>query len=170
MKFVENTFSKELRYAAIKPYDVANGPGVRVSLYVQGCPHHCPNCFNQETWDYEGGELLTDEVIDDIIEYASRPQISGLSILGGEPFAQNLTLLNDFITKYKNKVDKPIWIWTGYLYDDLINNDNAKEILKNIEVLVDGPFIEAKKDLLLKYRGSSNQRVIYINNLVLESE
>ena len=166
--FIENTTSNIIRYANIKAYDVANGPGVRVSLYVQGCPHHCPNCFNPETWDYEGGNVLTNDIMTKIIEDCKKPQISGLSILGGEPFAQNLILLNQFIEKYKEEVDKPIWVWTGYLYEDLIQNKNALNIIKNIDTLVDGPFIESKKDLKLDYRGSSNQRVIYINKSLLE--
>ena len=157
--FKENKL-KDIRYATIKTNDVANGPGVRMSLYVQGCPHHCKGCFNEETWDFDGGDILTVIDMDTIIELGCRPHISGLSILGGEPFAQNLSILYDFIVNFKHKTGKPVWIWTGYLYEDLIQNENAKKILNVIDVLVDGPFVESKKNLLLKYRGSYNQRVI----------
>ena len=157
--FKENSL-ENIRYATIKGNDVANGPGVRVSLYVQGCPHHCKGCFNEETWDFDGGELLTTSVMSKIMAIATTPHISGLSILGGEPFAQNLDLLLDFINKFKAAVGKPIWMWTGYLYEDLIQNEKAKKILDSIDVLVDGPFVESKKNLLLKYRGSYNQRVL----------
>lgn len=152
-----------MRYATVKKYDVANGPGVRVSLYTQGCPHHCPGCFNPETWEFDAGNVLTAEIMDTIIEQGKSQFISGLSILGGEPFAQNLTILNDIITRFKKETGKTVWVWTGYLYEDLIKNPGAKEVLDNIDVLVDGPFIESEKDLTLIYRGSRNQRVLKLD-------
>ena len=158
--FIENKLDT-IRFAAIKDHDVANGPGVRVSLFVQGCPHHCHGCFNAETWDFDGGEIFTKEHLDTIIEIGNRPHISGLSILGGEPFAQNLDMLYDIVYKFKKYADnKPVWIWSGYLFEDLVKNDKAREVLEISDVLVDGPFIESLKDLTLLHRGSSNQRVI----------
>ena len=152
-----------LRYATVKYYDVANGPGVRVSLYTQGCPHKCPGCFNPETWDFDGGTVMTTCILDKIIEHGKSDFISGLSILGGEPFAQNLTLLNEIITKFKSETGKGVWVWTGYLYEDLIKDPYTKQVLENIDVLVDGPFIESQKDLTLTYRGSRNQRVLELD-------
>ena len=156
-----NVKATTIRYAAFKRYDVANGPGVRTSLYVQGCPHHCPGCFNPETWDFNGGEVLTDDVVNTIIEHGKSKFISGLSILGGEPFAQNLDILNDIIVRFKRETGKSVWVWTGYLYEELLKDPDAKEVLRNIDVLVDGPFIESLKDLTLMYSGSRNQRVFY---------
>ena len=157
--FTEN-LNKTFRYAKVKYTDVANGPGVRVSLYTQGCPHHCNECFNPETWDFNGGFAITTGIIYSIIETGKKPHIKGLSILGGEPFAQDLEMLDVIITTFKQETGKSVWVWTGYLLEDLQTNENAKKVLSHIDVLVDGPFVLSKKNLLLEYRGSSNQRVI----------
>lgn len=165
VKFVENTTQEVMRYATVKANDVANGPGVRVTLFVQGCPHHCPGCFNSETWEFDGGEEFTAYTMDEIIEIGKRPHINGLSILGGEPFAQNLEIIQTIIEMFKEATGKSVWMWSGYLYEELMENENARKILSMIDVLVDGPFIESKKDLTLKHRGSSNQRVFDLKNM-----
>jgi anaerobic ribonucleoside-triphosphate reductase activating protein len=151
-----------MRYADYKLYDTANGPGVRLSLFVQGCPHHCPGCFNPETWDFNGGEEYTIENSIDIITHCKREEIAGLSILGGEPFAleNDIPMLVSLLAVYKETVKKPVWVWTGYTIEELITDPIKIVLLSFIDVLVDGPFIEAKKNIKLVHRGSSNQRVI----------
>ena len=147
-----------MRYAKIRKMDISNGPGVRVSIFFQGCAFHCKNCFNPETWDFDGGLEFNDSVIDQIIELCKEDHITGLSMLGGEPMHPNniegtLKLAKRFKKEYPKK---NIWVWSGFLFDAL----KDKEVLKYIDVLVDGQFIDEKKDLRLKWRGSSNQRVI----------
>ena len=149
-----------MKYNKIRKMDISNGPGVRVSIFFQGCAFHCPNCFNPETWDFNGGKDFTDEVISHILELAAKDYISGLSILGGEPMHPKniegtLKLCKAFKDKFK---DKTIWIWTGYLFEDL----KDKEILNYIDVLVDGRFKEEEYSPTIKWRGSKNQRVIDI--------
>ena len=147
-----------MRYGKLNKTDIANGPGVRVSLFVSGCRNRCKGCFNPETWDFNYGEELTAEVKCQIID-ALRPRwISGLSILGGDPFEpENIEEISKlcFIIR-RMYPDKTIWIYTGYLYEDL----KDLLIMENIDVLVDGPFIESEKDLRLAFRGSRNQRII----------
>ena len=147
-----------MRYAKIRKMDISNGPGVRVSIFFQGCAFHCKNCFNPETWDFDGGLEFNDSVIDQIIELCKEDHITGLSMLGGEPMHPNniegtLKLAKRFKKEYPKK---NIWVWSGFLFDAL----KDKEVLKYIDVLVDGQFVDEKKDLRLKWRGSSNQRVI----------
>ncbi len=157
-----------MNYADIKTIDVANGPGVRVSLFVSGCSHHCEDCFNKETWDFHFGQLFGEKEIDTIIEYMSQDHIKGFSLLGGEPFEFTnqqgiLPLLRRIKEVYP---DKDIWCWTGYLFDTEIRDNmmakwpETKEILSYIDVLVDGRFEKDKKNLSLRFRGSSNQRII----------
>ncbi len=150
-----------MRYNTIRQLDIANGPGCRVSLFVQGCSFHCPGCFNPGTQDFEGGKEFTDESYEQIIKLAKPDHISGLSILGGEPLHPRnreavLKLARSFKTLYPTKT---VWLWTGYsledVYEDLVG--------EGIDVVVDGRFVEELKDLRLKYRGSSNQRVIDLN-------
>ena len=148
-----------MRYNKIRKMDISNGEGVRVSIFFQGCSFHCKNCFNQETWDFNGGLEFTDEVIDEIINLCREDYISGLSILGGEAMHPKnidgtLKLCKRFKEVYPNKT---IWAWTGYLFNEYLMD---KEVSKYIDVLIDGQFIEEKKDPRLKWRGSSNQRVI----------
>lgn len=149
-----------MRYAEIKPYDTANGPGVRVSLFTQGCTHHCHNCFNPETWDFDGGKEFTMATIDRICMLGNRDEISGLSILGGDPFQADLDMMFILLRSFQKKVGKPIWVWTGYTINELMKDPKKACLLLLVDVLVDGPFIESKKNLRLKHRGSSNQRVI----------
>ena len=147
-----------MNYMTIKPVDVANGPGVRVSLFVSGCSHHCPGCFNAEAWDYDAGELFTLETAQEIMELCDKPQIAGLSILGGEPLdRKNLHDVTVLAAVFKNRFpDKDLWVYTGYRYEGV----EMLHIMKYIDTLVDGPFVEAQKDLSLRFRGSRNQRII----------
>ena len=157
-----------MNYATIKPRDIANGPGVRVSLFVSGCTHHCKNCFNQEAWDFDFGEPFTQETIDYILDQLRPSFVKGITLLGGEPFdprnqAPILELLRRVRAAYP---EKSIWCFTGYLFDrDLLPGkvgDPAvtREYLNHLDVLVDGPFIQARKNLTLRFRGSDNQRLI----------
>ena len=159
-----------MNYASIKRMDVANGPGIRMSLFVSGCTHYCKNCFNKEAWDFNYGEPFTQKEIDYIIDYVSGEHIAGLTILGGEPFEHSnqqgiLPLLRQFRAKLP---DKSIWCFTGYDYEkDILGRmikeyDETKEILSYIDVLVDGEFVEELKNLNLKFKGSSNQRTIMV--------
>ena len=146
-----------MRYSVIKQLDIANGPGCRVSLFVQGCSFKCPGCFNPTTQDFSGGQAFTDQSREAIFKLAEPAHISGLSILGGEPLhPQNrqevISLVKAFKEKYPNKT---VWLWSGYQFEDV-----ASELPTELDVLVDGLFIEAQKDLRLNYRGSANQRVI----------
>lgn len=157
-----------MNYATIKPFDVANGPGVRVSLFVSGCTHHCKGCFNAETWDFNYGEPYTDEITDKIIEHLKPDYIKGFSLLGGEPFEpKNQVVLCEVLEKIKAAYpDKTIWCYSGYLFDkDLISGrlcdySITKRMLDCIDILIDGEFVEEKKDLSLRFKGSRNQRII----------
>ncbi|MDY5986829.1 anaerobic ribonucleoside-triphosphate reductase activating protein [Sporofaciens sp. SGI.106] len=158
-------------YGNIKKYDIADGPGVRVSLFVSGCRHHCKGCFNSETWDFNFGQPYTQETEQEILEALKPPYITGFTLLGGEPFEpENQVVLVKLLRKIREFYPKlNIWCYSGYLYDvDMIEGGRAytdvtKEMLSYIDTLVDGPFIEAEKDLRLKFRGSRNQRIINLH-------
>lgn len=154
-------------YATIKKYDIANGPGVRVSLFVSGCTHHCKNCFNSEAWDFKYGNEYTEEVEQEILDALSKSYIQGLSLLGGEPFELvNQEGILPLVKKVRKLFpEKTIWAYSGYLFDkDLLplskKNNITRELLENIDVLVDGKFVEELKSPKLLFRGSSNQRII----------
>lgn len=156
-----------MKYATIKPFDVANGPGIRTSLFVSGCKHACRGCFNEDIWDFDKGQEFTDETIDSIIELLKRDFIKGLSLLGGEPLdPQNQEWVCKLVKKVKEQIpDKTIWCYSGYTYEYIThvmckNLPYTKDILKACDVLVDGRFVLELLDLKLKFRGSSNQRVI----------
>lgn len=157
-----------MNYGEIKSFDIANGEGVRVSLFVSGCTHHCKNCFNKETWDFNFGKPFTKEVEDSIIEMLASNYIDGFSLLGGEPFEpQNQRVLTPFLKRIKEKFpDKSIWCYTGYLFDDeLLSESRARcectdEMLSLIDVLVDGEFVQDLYNITLVFRGSENQRII----------
>lgn len=154
-----------MNYADIKSVDVANGPGVRVSLFVSGCPHHCKGCFNPESWDFQYGKPFGSEQAEELLHMISLPYIKGFSLLGGEPFApENQAEVLALVRQVRGKEpDKEIWCWTGYLFEDLAASrvgEHSRELLEEINILVDGPFVENLKDLSLRFRGSSNQRVI----------
>ena len=167
-----------MNYGEIKNYDIANGEGVRVSLFVSGCTHHCKNCFNPETWSFEYGKPFTKETEDYIIECLSPDYIDGLSLLGGEPFEpQNQEVLLPFLRKVKNELpNKNIWCYTGYLFDrELLSESRARceftdEMLSLIDVLVDGEFVQALHDISLAFRGSSNQRIIDVQKSLESGE
>lgn len=154
-----------MNYATIKPRDIANGPGVRVSLFVSGCTHRCPGCFNEEAWDFSYGQPFDQSVIDRILEDLAPPFVKGLTLLGGEPFEpRNQGAVVELLRKIKQQLpEKSIWAFSGYLFDkDILSGrlGDTREYLSYLDVLVDGPFIEAKKNLSLRFRGSENQRLI----------
>ena len=151
-----------MRYGQIRRYDVANGPGVRTSFFVTGCSHKCPDCFNQEYQDFSAGQEWTDQETQEIINNLSLEEITGLSILGGEPF-QNTEDLFPVVKSIRQKSKKSIWVYSGYSYEELIREPLRKELLGLCDVLVDGLFLKEKKDLRLLFRGSSNQRIIDLN-------
>lgn len=167
-----------MHYGAIKFFDIANGVGVRVSLFVSGCTNHCKNCFQPLTWDFDYGDEFTDETEKSIIEALSSDYIEGLSVLGGEPFEpRNQEVLVDFLKRVKAKYpNKTIWMYSGFTYEELKEQGNyshtsvTDEILKTADVLVDGRFCEELKDLSLKFRGSSNQRIIDLNRTASEGK
>lgn len=163
-----------MRYNKIRKMDISNGPGIRVSIFMQGCSFHCKDCFNSETWDFKAGKEFNDDVINKVLDLASLPHIVGLSILGGEPMHPNnregtIKLAKAFKKRYP---DKDIWVWSGYLFDELKDIDG----LSYIDTLVDGRFVIEQANPTLKFRGSSNQRVIDVKksleagNAVLRSE
>lgn len=157
-----------MNYATIKPCDVANGPGVRVSLFVSGCTHHCKGCFNAETWDFNYGKPYTQETEDAIIKHLSPNYITGITLLGGEPFEpQNQPELVKLLRRIRREMpEKTVWCFTGYtLETDILTGklgdwSVTKEMLGYIDVLVDGEFVLEQKDITLRFRGSSNQRLI----------
>ncbi len=158
-----------MRYNKIRKMDISNGPGVRVSIFMQGCTFNCKECFNPETHDFNGGKEFNEEVINEVLKLCENDTIVGLSILGGEPMHPNniegtTKLAKEFKEKFPNKT---IWVWTGFLFDRDLKD---KEVLKYIDVLVDGQFVLEKKDLRLKYSGSSNQRVIDVQKSLKENK
>ena len=159
-----------MNYATIKNCDIANGPGVRVSLFVSGCTHRCKGCFNEVAWDFAYGEPFTDQTIDAILQMLKPQHIKGITLLGGEPFEpQNQGEIVRLLRRVKQMYpEKTVWAFSGYLFDQHIlsgklgNWDVTREFLSYVDVLVDGPFIQEKKDLSLRFRGSSNQRIINV--------
>ena len=167
-----------MNYAAIKKCDIANGTGVRTSLFVSGCRHHCKGCFQPETWDFDFGYEFTDEIQADIIESLKPDYIEGLTLLGGEPFEPEnqkelVKLLRNVREAYPHK---SIWCYTGYLLDEeLLKASKARceytdEMLSYIDVLVDGEFVQEKKNIMLKFRGSENQRIIDVKKSLDKGE
>lgn len=157
-----------MNYAEIKNCDIANGIGVRISLFVSGCTHHCKGCFNEVAWDFDYGTPFTQETIDKILDMMRPGYIRGLTLLGGEPFEpQNQGPIVELLRQIKEKMpEKSIWAFSGYLFDrDILSGrlgdwKVTQEYLSYLDVLVDGPFVEAKKNLSLRFRGSENQRII----------
>lgn len=149
-----------MRYNKIRKMDIANGPGIRVSVFMQGCTFHCKNCFNPETHDFNGGKEFTEETINQILDLCSKEYIAGLSILGGDPMhnknIEGTTLLAKRFKETYPKKD--IWLWTGFLFEDI----KKKEVLSYLDVLVDGQYVDELRDPNLKWKGSSNQRVIQV--------
>ncbi len=163
-----------MNYAAMKPVDIANGPGVRVSLFVSGCTHHCKGCFNKEAWDFEYGMPFTEDAQKKVLDCLSHDYIEGLSLLGGEPMEPvNQEGLLPFIKKVRERFpEKTIWCYTGYDFDKDImgrmmkNSQISRELLSLIDVIVDGEFIDEQRNLSLKFRGSQNQRIIDVKRSV----
>lgn len=167
-----------MNYATIKDYDIANGLGIRVSLFVSGCTHHCKGCFNEVAWDFNYGDEFTKEIEDKIIKMLEPSYIKGLTLLGGEPFeVSNQRCLIPFLRRVKELYpNKDIWAYTGYtLEDDLLKPSRARcevtdEMLSYIDILVDGKFVLDLKDIALKFRGSSNQRIIDLKRTLNEKK
>ena len=158
-----------MNYAQIRKYDVANGVGIRTTLFVSGCHFNCPGCFNKEYQDFSFGKEFTDEEMQKFIDLGKSPNISGYSFLGGEPLDQmNDDTLLRTVKAIREQTDKTIWLWTGYVYENL--NEKQMEIVKHIDVLVDGPFIEAQKNMKLLFRGSENQRIIDVQKTLTENK
>ena len=165
-------------YGEIKKCDIANGIGVRVSLFVSGCTHHCKGCFNPETWSFDYGKPFTEETEEEIFRLMEPPYISGLTLLGGEPLEyENQQALAPFLKKVKDRFPgKTIWCYTGYLFEeDILNRmlvewECTKAILDCLDVLVDGPYVEEEKELGLRFRGSKNQRIIDVKRSLKEGK
>lgn len=154
-----------MRYNKIRKMDISNGPGIRVSIFMQGCTFNCKNCFNPETHDFMGGEEFTQDTIEQVLNLCENEHVEGLSILGGEPMHPiNIDGTTELAKKFKEKFpNKNLWVWTGFLFDRDLQN---KEVLQYIDVLVDGQYIDELRDPRLKYNGSSNQRVIDVQNSI----
>ena len=169
-----------MNYATIKWTDIANGEGVRISLFVSGCTHRCKNCFNQIAWDFSYGESFDENVQNQILTGLASPFIAGLSLLGGEPFErQNQEALYPFVKEVKKRFpQKTVWCYTGFVLDEKTgelvekhkNTPYTKELISLIDVLVDGPYVEELHDIRLKFRGSSNQRVIDVQKTLQTKE
>lgn len=163
-----------MNYADVKRYDTANGIGINVSVYFSGCNFNCKGCFNKESQSFSYGKLYTKETEDLIFKYVSDKNVNGLCLLGGEVFQQDLNKLICLIKRVK-KLNKPIWVWTGYTWEELIEDKDKSNLLNYVDILVDGRFEIEKKDLNLRFRGSSNQRVIDVkeslknNKVILKS-
>ena len=154
-----------MNYATIKNCDIANGPGVRVSLFVSGCTHRCPGCFNEVAWDFDYGQPFSEETIESILEMLRPSYIKGLTLLGGEPFEpRNQAEVVKLLRRVRRELpEKSIWAFSGYLFEkDMLSGriGDLSEYLGYLDVLVDGPFVQAKKNLSLRFRGSENQRII----------
>lgn len=154
-----------MNYADIRPIDVANGPGIRVSLFVSGCTHHCKECFNPETWDFAYGKSFGEDEVRAILAHLSKPYIKGLSLLGGEPFEpQNQAAVLALVERVRETYpEKDVWCYTGYLFEALSAGkvgEHSRALLERLDVLVDGPFVLEQKDLSLRFRGSANQRIL----------
>ena len=173
-----------MRYSQIRNLDISNGLGVGVSLFVQGCPFHCKNCFNSDTWDFNGGKEWTEEIKDRFIKLIDRPYIKRISFLGGECLAeQNLDEVLKLVQEIRISFpDKTIWLYTGYSYSEIfrgqssclsqegLNNFKRREIIKLCDVVVDGEYIDEQKDLTLKWRGSKNQHVIDVKQSLAQNK
>lgn len=158
-----------MRYNKIRKMDIANGPGIRVSVFFQGCAFHCKNCFNPETWDFDAGLEFGDEQIEEIINLAKEDHIAGLSILGGEPMhPKNIEATTKLAKRFKEVYpNKTVWSWSGFLFDEYIKKH---EVVNYIDVIVDGQFVDELRNPNLKWRGSSNQRVIDVKKSLKQNK
>lgn len=158
-----------MNFAQIRKYDVANGPGIRTTIFVTGCTHKCHNCFNEEYQDFDFGDPWTQKETEEVIEDLKLDEVKGLTILGGEPFQNEVDLLQ-VLRDIKKEVQKDIWIFSGYTYEEILKDEDKKKLLEECDVLVDGRFVEALKDLSLRFRGSSNQRIIDVQKSLESNE
>ena len=158
-----------MRYNLIRKMDISNGPGVRVSIFMQGCAFHCKNCFNPETWSFEAGEEFTDKTIEEVLKLCDQSHIKGLSILGGEPMHPiNIEGTTKLAKAFKERFpEKNLWAWSGFKFDEDLK---GKEVLNYLDVLVDGQYVDELHDFRLKWRGSSNQRVIDVQKSLKENK
>lgn len=160
------------KYNSINYNDTANVPGFAVSIYLQGCPHHCKGCFNPETWDFNGGQDLTEELLTDLFEdKINKNGIKrSLCILGGEPLCEENELTTFALASMAKKYNVNVYVWTGYVFEELEKTDFLFELFENIDYLIDGPFIEEERDITLKMRGSRNQRIIDIKKYLTKEK
>lgn len=158
-----------MNYGQIRKYDVANGEGIRTSIFVTGCNHHCKGCFNEEYQDFDFGDKWTDKETREVIEDLKLPEVSGLTLIGGEPM-EHPKELKEIVEKIKSEVDKTIWIYSGFTYEKILEDEAKLALLKECDILVDGLFIEKELDLSLRFRGSRNQRVIDIQKSLANGE
>lgn len=161
-----------MRYNKIRRYDVTNGPGVRTTIFVSGCTHNCEDCFNKELQDFEYGDIWSQKSEDEFIDYVSNPMVVGINVLGGEPLQQTMddSLLN-LLKRVKNEFpEKSIWLWTGDLFEEAIENEKKLAIIEQVDVIIDGQFQKDKRNIKLKYRGSENQRVIDVKESLEKNE
>lgn len=158
-----------MNYGQIRKYDVANGEGIRTSIFVTGCNHHCKGCFNEEYQDFDFGEKWTDKETREVIEDLKLQEVSGLTLIGGEPM-EHPHELKEIVKKIKREVDKSIWVYSGFTYEKILEDEEKLALLKKCDILVDGLFIEKELDLSLRFRGSRNQRVIDIQKSLANGE
>ena len=160
-----------MKYSKIRKLDVANGPGIRVSIFVSGCRHKCRGCFNEQQQDFDYGSYWTEEVEKEVLDLIANPIVVGLNILGGEPLQQTMDdcLLNFLRAVNDRFPDKDIWMWTGDLYEEAINDIKKRNLIEEVDVLIDGRFEIDKRNIKLKYRGSENQRIIDVKRSFSES-
>ena len=161
-----------MRYNKIRRYDVTNGPGVRTTIFVSGCTHNCEDCFNKELQDFEYGDIWSQKSEDEFIDYVSNPMVVGINVLGGEPLQQTIDdSLLDLLKRVKNEFpEKSIWLWTGDLFEEAIENEKKLAIIEQVDVIIDGQFQKDKRNIKLKYRGSENQRVIDVKESLEKDE
>lgn len=151
-----------MNYAQIRRYDTANGEGIRTSVFFSGCTHNCFNCFNKEYQNFKYGNKWTEDEIEKVISYLDEDYVSGLTLLGGEPLQQDKDEMIYFLKKVRENLSKSkdIWLFSGYTFEEILKSEDMKDVISYVDVLVDGRFMERLKDLTLKFRGSSNQRII----------
>ena len=159
-----------MNYADLRKYDTTNGTGIGTSLFCSGCNFHCPFCFNKQAQDFKFGQPFTKEVEDKLIEYAKDKHVNHVSLLGGEIFHQDLKVILHLLKRIKKEVNKPIYVWTGFTWQELLKDDRKIEILKYIDVLTDGRFEQDKKDINLLYKGSWNQMTINVQDSLKQNK
>ena len=158
-----------MNYANWTKFDVTNTKGISTTLFVSGCTHNCDGCFNKEAQDFEYGNLYTEEFEEEFINFSKDENIECVAILGGEPFQQDENLLI-LLKRLKEEVKKPIWVWSGFCFEEILENPDRRKLLDCIDILIDGKFELKNRDLKLKYRGSSNQRVIDVHNSLMKNK